>query len=377
MRKLMLLGFILLLFACSESETEDLENNPSIPGNSENGEWTRDVVLIHDTFEGSEIIVAGNARDQFIVSFDRTLNGTLLEFSESALPLPVIMDDNEGNSWDIFGLAVEGPRKGESLVPTQSLMGYWFSFATFYPGLQIYPGLDKGVNDGATISGTGDWLVPENEVRSGGVGRDGIPAISEPQFEDTYQSTFLDDDDLVVGIAYGGEIVAYPHDVLDWHEIVNDAISDLSYAIIYCPLTGTATAWDREIDGKVTSFGVSGLLYNTNIVPYDRATSSNWSQLYDGAIWGENKGLKAKNYMVLETTFKTWEQLYPESRLMNFETGYGRNYGTYPYGDYKQSLSLIFPVKYEDPRLHLKERVHAIIKNGNARVYRFNSFTGK
>ena len=181
---------------------------------------------------------------------------------------------------------------------------------------------------------------------------------------------------MVVGFTDGNSIVSYPHDVLDWHEIVNDNLGELNYSVIYCPLTGTATAWDRTIDGEVTTFGVSGLLYNTNIVPYDRETKSNWSQLYDAAVWGKMKGTKPQNYMVLETKWETWKKLFPDSKVMNLNTGFNRNYGDYPYGNYKNEEYLIFPVKYHDKRLHEKERVHAIIVNGNARVYRFSSFTG-
>lgn len=373
MKELMLVIGIVFLFACSKSEINDPDHLPR-SGKNGGGILSSKTVLISDEFEGSKIVVAGNERDNYIVSFQRTIDGVLLDFRTSTKSLPVIMEDNEGNSWDIFGYASDGPRAGERLTPTQSLMGYWFSFATFYPGVQIYPKLDKGANEGAKISGTGNWLIPEDEVRSGGVGRDGIPAISDPNFNVVSEQDYLENDDLVVGFSYEGNVVAYPHNVLDWHEIINDAISDLNFAIVYCPLTGTATAWDRKINGQVTTFGVSGLLYNTNIVPYDRATKSNWSQLFNGAVWGTNKGRKAKNHMVVETSMSTWKQLYPASKVMNFSTDYARDYGRYPYGDYKNSKQLIFPVKYEDNRLHKKERVHAIIVNGKARVYRFSSF---
>ena len=375
MKNLMYLLSVVLLIACSESELDDINETPPDLGQG-GGTYSSDVILINDDLEGEKIIIAGNAVKQYIVSFYRTLDDKLLEFKSTEEALPIIMEDNEGNSWDIFGYAIRGPRKGQRLRATQSLMGYWFSFATFYPGLQIYPDAEKGVNDGEKITGTGNWLVPESEVRSGGVGRDGIPAVSTPKFDAAGQLEFLADDDLVVGFSYQETQMAYPHDVLDWHEIVNDVISDLDYAIIYCPLTGTATAWNRKINGTLTSFGVSGLLYNSNIVPYDRATGSNWSQLLNTAIWGEKKGKKPKNHMVLETTFSTWKELYPTSKVMNFSTGYNRNYGSYPYGDYKTSKQFIFPVKYEDRRLHEKERVHAVRVNGKVRVYRFLSFTG-
>jgi hypothetical protein len=253
-------------------------------------------------------------------------------------------------------------------------MGYWFSFATFYPGIEVYPSPDKGLYEGEVITGSGDWLVPKDEVRSGGVGRDGIPAISNPQFTNAITVDFLDNDDLVVGFRQNSSMRAYPHDVLDWHEIVNDEMDNLPYSIIYCPLTGTATVWGRTIDGLTTTFGVSGLLYNTNIVPYDRATESNWSQLFDKAVFGTLKGQTPENYPMLETKWSTWEKIAPNSEVMNFETGFSRSYGRYPYGDYKTDLGLIFPVKYLDTRMHAKERVHAVIVNEKAKVYRFTSF---
>lgn len=375
MKKIMFLLSTILMLACSESELDDVSNSPPLnkPGSNTS---TREVVLIQDEFEGNKIIIAGNALNQYIVSFYRTLNDELLEFTCSSKTLPVIMDDNKGNSWNIFGYAIDGPDKGQRLRPTQSLMGYWFSFAAFYPGLQVYPESGTLPNYGEKVIGTGDWLVPEDEVRSGGIGRDGIPSISEPKFDIATEVDYLNDDGLVVGISHNQTQVAYPHSVLDWHEIVNDGIGNLNYALIYCPLTGTATAWNRKIDGRITSFGVSGLLYNTNIVPYDRASKSNWSQLLDKAIWGAHKGDKARNYMVLETTFSTWKLLFPSSNVMNFATGHSRDYDAYPYGSYKTDDHLIFPVKYQDTRLHKKERVYAVIINGKARVYRFLNFTG-
>ena len=378
MKKLLL--FVLaapLLLSCSDPVNEDLtdvENINSPPKTQK--PLTSDVVVVNDVLEGKKIVIAGNAKDLYIVSFERELDGVILDFTSTDAELPVIMNDNEGNKWDIFGFAVEGVRKGQRLKPTHSLIGYWFSLATFYPGIQIYPNDGKGNYDGEEINGTNNWLVPQKEVRSGGPGKDGIPAISNPEFGSVFQSTFMEKSDFIVGITDGSNVKAYPHDVLDWHEIVNDGMGQIDYSIIYCPLTGTATAWDRNINGKITTFGVSGLLYNTNIIPYDRATDSNWSQLFNKSIYGKMKGTKPKTYMVLETTWKTWKKLYPRSKIMNFNTGHNRNYGKYPYGSYKDDSALIFPVKYLDTRLHAKERVHAVIVNGKARVYRFENFTG-
>ncbi|TAJ12253.1 DUF3179 domain-containing protein [Marinilabiliaceae bacterium JC017] len=336
------------------------------------------VVVIEDEFQGQQLVLAGDAVNNFIVSFSRKVNGELHNFVASDAGFPIIMEDEKGNQWDIFGEAVEGPDKGQQLVATNAIMGYWFSIATFFPGTEIYPDNDPGKHAGETITGTDGWLVPKNEVVSGGPGIDGIPSVDNPMFTDAAgQESFLKGTDLVVGIKIGDEIRAYPHDILDWHEIVNDQVDDTAFAIIYCPLTGTAAAWDRKIQGVISTFGVSGLLYNSNIVPYDRKTHTRWSQLLDKGVFGELSGKSQKHFHLVETTWSTWKQLYPDTWLMSSATGHARSYGNYPYGDYRNSARLIFDVKYEDDRLHAKERVHAIFINGVARVYRFESFAIK
>ena len=223
-----------------------------------------------------------------------------------------------------------------------------------------------------------DWLVPASEVRDGGPGKDGIPAISDPQFDLVDQTTYLDDNDLVLIYSYAGEIRIYPHRILDWHEIINDKIADKAIAITYCPLTGTASGWDRNIGGVETTFGVSGLLYNSNLIPYDRETDSNWSQMNLKCINGELMGKSAKAYQILETKWSTAKAWFPNAMVLTQQTGFTRNYSQYPYGPYRTSDQLIFSISTEDDRLPLKERVLGVINNDSrAKAYTFNDFKSR
>ncbi|MDB4583093.1 DUF3179 domain-containing protein [Draconibacterium sp.] len=217
-----------------------------------------------------------------------------------------------------------------------------------------------------------EWLIPENEVRDGGPGKDGIPAIDNPKFISAGEVTYLNDDDLVLGFADGEDIRAYPHKILDWHEIVNDDTPNHSVAVIYCPLTGTGIGWDRVFGDKKTTFGVSGLLYNSNIIPYDRATDSNWSQLLLKSVNGNLKGIRPIIHNLVETSWKTWKTIYPSSKVLSLNTGYNRSYQHYPYGSYKTDGSLLFPVSNSDPRLQAKERVLTVFVNEKAKAFRFN-----
>ncbi len=86
------------------------------------------------------------------------------------------------------------------------------------------------------------------------------------------------------------------------------------------------------------------------------------------------KGTPAKTYNLVETRWDTWKSMYPGTRVLSSHTGYNRNYSTYPYGNYKTSSSLIFPVSNEDDRLHRKERVLGVLADGKAKAYSIENF---
>jgi len=224
-----------------------------------------------------------------------------------------------------------------------------------------------------------NWTIPEDEILDGGPGKDGIPAIDQPKFVDVNNANFLSDDDLVIGYKFDTVVRAYPHLILDWHEIVNDQIDDHRFAITYCPLTGTAINWSRDIKGLTTTFGVSGLLFNSNLMPYDRATNSTWSQMRLDCVNGSLVGTEASFFSIVETTWKTWREWYPETEILSLTTGFNRNYGSYPYftsgGDYRIEEYLIFPVSNIDTRLPRKERVLGVVNGGQAKAYRFVNFS--
>ena len=65
-------------------------------------------------------------------------DGTELIFEPVQDSLPVVMKDAGGSRWDVMGKAVSGPRVGEQLLFPPSFIGYWFAWAAFYPGVEIY-----------------------------------------------------------------------------------------------------------------------------------------------------------------------------------------------------------------------------------------------
>mgnify|MGYP006300865369 CR=1 FL=1 len=208
-----------------------------------------------------------------------------------------------------------------------------------------------------------EWLIPSSQIVDGGPGKDGIPSLEDPDFIDLSEVTFIPDDRMVLGLRIGDEIRAYPHQILDWHEIVNDEVDGKSVALLFCPVTGTGMAWDRNINGTVTEFGVSGLLYKNNLIPYDRNTDSNWSQMLKQSVNGTLSGLHTSVYTVVETSWANWKELYPDSKVLSTNTGFSRNYSGFTYGpDYSTNNNrILFPIENDDNRLPRKERVLGVI----------------
>jgi hypothetical protein len=225
-----------------------------------------------------------------------------------------------------------------------------------------------GDSNGFDLTGA---LVPIAEIHQGGPPRDGIPALDNPSFLSAQQAHFLNEEDYLLGMNRNGIAKAYPIRILNWHEIVNDRFAQEPVVVSYCPLCGTGIAYSAYIDGAVRRFGVSGLLYNSDLLLYDSESESLWSQIEGRAISGPLKGERLTPLTLRLTTWKEWRKLHPESLVLSEETGYRRNYNRDPYEGYQDSEALYFPVMHRDHRYHPKERVIGIELNGVFKAYPF------
>ena len=213
-------------------------------------------------------------------------------------------------------------------------------------------------------------LIPEDEIHHGGPQRDGIPALSNPKFITAAEAGWLKPDDRVIGIEINGVRRAYPIRILNYHEIVNDRIADTHFAITYCPLCGTGVAFDAEVAGKAREFGVSGLLYNSDMLLYDRQSESLWSQLMSKALSGPLKGTLLEKIPILHTSWEAWNK-GGDTLVLSLDTGYQRDYSRDPYGSYEVERKLYFPVNAQSARYHPKERVIGLELDGRFKAYPF------
>ena len=134
--------------------------------------------------------------------------------------------------------------------------------------------------------------------------------------------------------------------------------------------------WDIDSETGNTEFGVSGLLYNSNLILYDRATNSNWPQMLMASANGSQSGKSATQKPIVETTWERFKMMYPQALVLNDNTGFSRDYNDYPYGNYLTNPRLLFQVKnVEDERLNKKERISLFFAIGGAKRDRRNSET--
>jgi len=222
-------------------------------------------------------------------------------------------------------------------------------------------------NEQAEIS-LDNCTIPTSRLASGCQGgADCIPSIDnivpgDDRLIEPGDAETLEDTDRVIGVLVGDRALAVPHNVLWTHEIVNvDEWAGRTFAITYCPLTGSSLAFDRsEVDGA--EFGVSGLLFNNNLVMYDRREDKSlWPQMNREANCGGDVGRSLSMLPVAEMRWGTWRSLHPDTKLISDGEDFERRY---PYDDYERPNSDPLFDMPTDNRRPNKERVLGI-PNGN------------
>lgn len=198
--------------------------------------------------------------------------------------------------------------------------------------------------DGSAPSGLATYQNPTDDLgppaidlsilRSGGPPPDGIPSIDEPRFHDASTVDYLADSDPVIALEINGDARAYPLDILIWHELVNDTVGGVPVSVAYCPLCNSVTVYEREIDGTVLDFGVSGLLFNSSLVMFDRQTETLWSHFSGQPLYGALSAAELVSIPATTVGFGTWQAENPDGLVLNRETGTSRDYGANPYPGY-------------------------------------------
>ncbi len=215
--------------------------------------------------------------------------------------------------------------------------------------------------------------IPFDKILNGGPGKDSIPAINSPKFVSIASaSSFIEDDFFGMTVTVGKTTIFYPYNIMVWHEIVNHTIEGKALVVTFCPLCGSAMVFDATVDGKVLKFGVSGKLYESNLLMYDTETESLWSQIIGKAVVGEKTGTKLTIHDSQISTFQEFKEMYPKGQVLSKDTGFTRNYSFYPYGDYDTNEKIYFPISINDTRLPAKEIMYIVTVGEISVAFKFN-----
>ena len=206
--------------------------------------------------------------------------------------------------------------------------------------------------------------VDLQRLEQGCPARDCIPAIDDPAFVPGDEADFLVDDDLVLALEINGDARAYPANILNAHEIVNDTVGGEPVAVTYCPLCGSGLAFRRVLDGEPIEFGVSGLLHENDLVMYDRRTESLWQQITGEAIVGPKLGAELEQVPLTMTEWRRWRAEHPDTRVLTGPAGSDADSAGDHYADYARSDRLLFPVTHESERLRRKDVVYGFEPEG-------------
>lgn len=228
---------------------------------------------------------------------------------------------------------------------------------------------------------TGDHMEPlidPDEMISGGPPPDGIPPIDDPRFITVGEVDWLAENEPVIAVEIKREARAYPLQIMTWHEIVNDTVAELPITVTFCPLCNTAYGYVRPVvDGKLTTFGTSGRLYNSNLVMYDRATKSLWPQALGTAVVGSLTGSELNRIPAQIVAWHEFRDAFPDGLVLSRDTGFSRSYGQNPYPGYDDVDSAPFLFSGEvDGRLAAVERILGIEHGDEVIAFPYHQLEG-
>lgn len=229
---------------------------------------------------------------------------------------------------------------------------------------------DRAIGDGEDPASygfdLGHCLVPLAGIAASGLPRDGLPVLDFPRLLSPGQADslhrvqhykYLVPGDRVIGVSLGGQARAYPISVMNWHEVVNDTLGGQPIAVTYSPLCDASVVFDRRLPRAVVApdttllFSFSGLLYNSNLVMYDRRAGhrgeSLWSQLQARAVAGPAAAEGRRLRIVPGTVARwaDWRKRHPETTVPDPEPSRRERYQRDPYAHDYGSDVVRFPVE--------------------------------
>ena len=196
-----------------------------------------------------------------------------------------------------------------------------------------------------------------------------IPAADNPKVTDVAGAKWLKDKAVVFGLEVNGEFRAYPRQIMEVREMVNDTLGGRNLGIPYCTLCAAAQAYytDGLAEGiERPVLRTSGLLIRSNKVMYDVNTYSVFDTFLGKAVTGPlaEKNVQLKQASMITTTWGEWKKAHPKTTVLAEELALGRDFD---FRNGRDADGPIFPVGDTDPRLPIHEDIIGIVtKSGTA-----------
>ena len=203
-----------------------------------------------------------------------------------------------------------------------------------------------------------------------------IPAADNPEFQTAEEATWLTDDAVIFGVVINGEARAYPRQIMEVREMVNDTLGGRDFAMPYCTLCGSAQVWftDDVPEGvERPVLRTSGLLSRSNKVMYDLTSQSIFDTFLGTADSGalHDQGVALTGHTVVTSTWGAWVEQNPDTTVLIEDLALGRDFD---FRNGRDSDGPIFPIGDVDPRLATQEDVLGVIQeNGTPLAIHVNS----
>lgn len=207
-------------------------------------------------------------------------------------------------------------------------------------------------------------LIPIDKIQAFGSAKDSLQPLNDPPkitaeeadlINKNERGKYLVPNDRVIGVTINGDACAYPIQILNWHEIVNDTLGGVPIVVTYNPLCDSVVVAERRVEGDILTFGFSGLFTNSNPLYYDRRPNavgeSLWPQLMARAVTGPSAE-KARMLHTLPASlihWNDWRTLYPTTKVLDRNPQFKKRYKRNPYNSYYGSDLLRFPVDPTPP----------------------------
>jgi hypothetical protein len=332
---------------------KDAVNVAFVDGMS-NGSWGNEQAAALDVISGSnDPRIAWIVADLMRFVSNRNLNDLLTKVSSDLLGKDLSNENGWGTVTDHL-IAWDIPEPPNYLEAKRAIF------------TNIVPGWDK-----IFVKGDIDW----RHVSWGGVLIDDraydttdelcncIPAADNPEVSNAEDAKWLKDSDIVFGVEVNGEYRAYPRQIMEVREMVNDTLGGRDLGIPYCTLCGAAQAYfTDELKAGVERpiLRTSGLLIRSNKVMYDLNTYSVFDTFLGHAVTGPlaKKKVKLKQASVITTNWGAWKKEHPETTVLLERYALGRNPD---FRNGRDANGPIFPVGDVDPRLPIHEDIIGIV----------------